>query len=142
LLETLASISHALWLRGCGCHPTSYQGVDDIERPEDDESKEEDGAERGKGGFRNNLMSGLLIISGIVVTVLGVIVVMVVFIFSMHGLMRTLDRICDHTREEIGEHTGRKQAQMYNNAPIGTCYLIRCFHVHFEFHEKLYDLCI
>jgi hypothetical protein len=34
--------------------------------------------------------------------------------------MRTLDQICDHTREEIEKHTRRKQAQMYNNAPIGT----------------------
>lgn len=29
---------------------------------------------------------------------------------------------------------------MYNNALIGTCYLIRCLHVYLEFHEKLYVL--
>jgi hypothetical protein len=78
------------WLRGCSCHPTSYQGVDDIERPEDSENKEEDGAETSEGGFQNNLMSGLPIISGIVVTMLGAFVVLVVFIISMHSLMRPL----------------------------------------------------
>jgi hypothetical protein len=88
------------WLIGCGFHPTTYQGVDDIERPKDDKIKEEDGAERGKGVFQNNLTSGLLIISGIVVTMLGAIVVMAVFIFFLHGIMCTLGRTCDHTSEE------------------------------------------
>jgi len=40
---------------------------------EDSESKEKDGAESEKGGFRNNLMSGL-VVSGIVVAVLGALV--------------------------------------------------------------------
>ena len=40
-----------LWLKGYGFHPTTYQGVNVIEHLEDDESKEEEGVERGKGGF-------------------------------------------------------------------------------------------
>merc|ERR1711915_948085 len=48
--------------------PTAYQGD-----PTDSESKEKDGAESEKGGFRNNLMSGL-VVSGIVVAVLGALV--------------------------------------------------------------------
>jgi hypothetical protein len=84
-------------MRGCGFHPISYQGVENIECPEDEERKEEDGAERVKGSFQNNLMFGLLIIFEIVVTVLGVVVVVKVFIFSVHRLMPTLDQIYDHT---------------------------------------------
>jgi len=53
------------WLVGCGFNPTTYRVFDDIERPKDDESKEEDGVERGKGVFQNNLTSGLLIIYGL-----------------------------------------------------------------------------
>ena len=88
------------WLIGCGFHPTTYKGVNDIERPKDDKIKEEDGAERGKAVFQNNLTFGLLIISSIVVTMLGAIVVMEIFIFFLHRIMCTLGRTCDYTSEE------------------------------------------